>query len=210
MVRLTLSLPLFDTHPQAHGALFTYARRYMLNGLLNIAAEQDGDGQVLSPKGSSTRSYDSPESRRRPLRDGNAIEDSAEESTLLSLPSVGSTPSERGDRMPDVRSRRRSNRNPLRTLASHLCRHFGARTPEEFSLVITTACDDPLMTWNVVRSRSDLVDEIIHQIEVWRVRQGWSKEEVLPQLKNLRSCHVVRGTTTEDNLHAGAASMLAR
>lgn len=196
----TLSLPVFDSHPQTYGALFTYARRYMLNGLLNIAAEQDDDGRGPArracPQAGGVRVPQ--ELGEHPARNGFNIDSSAGERNFSEQLRTGSADPGRCARMPNTRSKRRSERHPQRILASHLYRHFGARTPQEFSLLITTACDDPLLTWNVVRSRSDLVDKILHEIEVWRVRQGWAKEEVLQRLKNVPPAQFVEKLTTED------------
>ena len=197
----TLSLPVFDSHPQTYGALFTYARRYMLNGLLNIAAEQDDDGRGPARRGCPQAGGVGvpPELEVHPPRDGFNIDSSltGERNFSEKLPTDSADPG-RCARIPNSRSKRNSERNPQRVLASHLYRHFGARTPQEFSLLITTACDDPLLTWNVVRSRSDLVDNILHQIEVWRVRQGWAKEEVLQRLKNVPPAQFVEKMTADN------------
>lgn len=196
----SLTLPMADSHPQAYGSLFTYARRYMLNGLLNIAAEQDDDGRNFSLSENRRGADRGSGSRRLNGKDAPGTAASSP-----NPPRPLETSEERGiqDRQSQLRTsgrRRRQDRNPLRALAGHLCRQFGARTPEEFSLLITTACDDPLLTWNVVRSRSDLFDQIVEQIERWRRDQGWEKEEVLGRLNDLRPFHFFRGISGEEDV----------
>lgn len=183
-----LLLPVSDRQPRSIGSVITYARRYMLNGLLNVATEYDDEPHALRSlphptdqlPSKTARSWSGPRSRPGPEERGNPRRKQAQEGSSPDLQSHA-TPESEENQLPTATEV--VEILPERMLANLLCQKYLARSIADYNLLITTACDDPLLTWIQVKSRPDLVGRIVHRLERWCDLHGLQPEEVLVRMK---------------------------
>ncbi len=186
-----LSLPLQERDPRSIGSVITYARRYLLNGLFNVATEHDGETPFgkSSPPASDlspaeyTRAWGGRESRRSSATGRNPRHKRFARGRNSPDASAHGTANSDATRLPSVGES--AGILPERMLANLLCQRYLARSIADYSLLITTACDDPLRTWAHVKARPDLVGEIVQGLKRWCDLRGLQPEEALDRMKRI-------------------------